>query len=89
VFSAEWVYQIPGLWKISGWEIGGIVRIQAGDAVPITQATNTLSAFGYAVQRPNRISNPNAFANRSAAGFPSACISSSERKRSTSATRLR
>jgi len=60
------VYQIPRWWKISGWEIGGLVRIQAGDAVPVTQATNTLSAFGYAVQRPNRIGNPNVFANRSA-----------------------
>jgi hypothetical protein len=67
VFSAGWVYQIPRVWKISGWEIGGLVRIQAGDAVPVTQATNTLSAFGYAVQRPNRVSNPNDFATRSAA----------------------
>lgn len=67
VFSAGWVYGIPRVWKISGWEIGGIVRIQSGDAVPVTQATNTLSAFGYAVQRPNRIGNPNEFAARSAA----------------------
>jgi hypothetical protein len=67
VFSAGWVYQIPRVWKISGWEIGGLVRVQAGDAVPVTQATNTLSAFGYAVQRPNRTANPNEFANRSAA----------------------
>jgi hypothetical protein len=66
VFSAGWVYRIPKLWKISGWEIGGIVRIQSGDAVPVTQATNTLSAFGYAVQRPNRIANPNDFTTRSA-----------------------
>jgi hypothetical protein len=40
--------------------------MQAGDVVPVTQATNTLSAFGYAVQRPNSISNPNEFATRSA-----------------------
>ena len=66
VFSAGWVYQIPRWHRISGWQIGGLVRIQAGDAVPVTQATNNLSAFGYAVQRPNRIANPNAFANRSA-----------------------
>jgi hypothetical protein len=66
VFSAGWVYRIPRWWKISGWEIGGLVRVQAGDAVPVTEAANTLSAFGYAVQRPNRIGNPNAFANRSA-----------------------
>jgi hypothetical protein len=66
VFSAGWVYRIPRLWKISGWEVAGIVRVQAGDAVPVTQATNTLSAFGYAVQRPNLVGNPNTFANRSA-----------------------
>ncbi len=66
VFSASWVYRIPKVWKISGLELGGLVRAQTGDAVPITQATNTLSAFGYAVQRPNRISNPNDFAGRSA-----------------------
>jgi hypothetical protein len=66
VFSAGWVYDIPRWWKISGWQIGGLVRIQAGDAVPVTQATNNLSAFGYAVQRPNLISNPNDFNNRSA-----------------------
>ncbi len=66
VFSAGWVYEIPKLWKISGWRLGGLVRVQAGDAVPVTQATNNLSAFGYAVQRPNRISNPNDFSTRSA-----------------------
>jgi hypothetical protein len=60
------VYQIPRWWKIAGWQIGGIVRVQSGDAVPVTQATNTLSAFGYAVQRPNRTGNPNVFANRNA-----------------------
>ena len=66
VFTGGWVYQIPRWKKISGWEIGGLLRIQAGDAVPISQATNFNSAFGYAVQRPNRISDPNSFANRSA-----------------------
>jgi Carboxypeptidase regulatory-like domain len=66
VFSAGWVYQVPRWHKISGWEIAGLVRIQSGDAVPVTDATNNLSAFGYAVQRPNRISNPNDFSNRSA-----------------------
>ena len=66
VFSAGWVHQVPRWWKISGWEIGGIVRIQSGDAVPVTQATNTLSAFGFAVQRPNLIANPNNFPTRSA-----------------------
>jgi hypothetical protein len=69
VFSAGWMYQIPRWWKISGWQIGGLVRVQAGDAVPVTQATNNLSAFGYAVQRPNRISNPNDLSTRSASAW--------------------
>ena len=67
VFSAGWTYRIPRVWKISGWDIAGIVRVQTGDAVPVTQATNTLSAFGYALQRPNRIANPNESSGRSAA----------------------
>ena len=66
VFSAGWVYQIPRWKKISGWEIAGLVRVQSGDAVPISQATNFNSALGYALQRPNRIANPNTFGNRSA-----------------------
>ena len=37
--------------------------------MPVTQATNNDSALGYAVQRPNRISNPNDFANRSVAKY--------------------
>jgi hypothetical protein len=69
VFSAGWVYQIPRWKKIAGWEIGGLLRIQSGDAVPISQSTNFDSALGYALQRPNRISDPNDFAGRGAAEF--------------------
>jgi hypothetical protein len=67
VFSGGWTYDIPRWWKISGWQIGGLVRVQAGDAVPVTQATNNNASLGFAVQRPNRISDPNSFAARSAA----------------------
>ncbi len=67
VFSAGWVYDVPRWWKISGWQIAGLVRIQSGDAVAVSQATNNNASLGYALQRPNRISNPNSFANRSAA----------------------
>ena len=66
VFSAGWVYQIPKLWKISGWEIGGLVRVQAGDMIAVSQATNSDSNLGYGTQRPNRVGDPNSFANRSA-----------------------
>src|SRR6266478_1852721 len=59
VFSLGWIYDIPRLWKISGWQIAGLVRVQAGDAVLLSQATINNSSLGYAVQRPNRVSDPN------------------------------
>ncbi len=58
VFALGWVYDIPRFWKISGWQIAGLVRVQAGDAVAVTQATNNNSSLGYAVQRPNRTAIP-------------------------------
>jgi hypothetical protein len=69
VFALGWVYDIPKVWKISGWQIGGLVRAQTGDAVPVTQATNNNSSLGFAVQRPNRVSNPNDFAGRTVAKY--------------------
>jgi hypothetical protein len=69
VFALGWVYDIPRVWKIGGWQIGGIVRVQAGDAVAVTQATNNNSSLGFAVQRPNRVANPNDFATRSVAEY--------------------
>jgi TonB dependent receptor len=67
VFSAGWMYQIPRVWKISGWQIGGLVRVQAGDMVTVSLATNMLSSLGFGVQRPNLIANPNTPAVRSVA----------------------
>jgi hypothetical protein len=69
VFALGWVYDIPRVWKISGWQIGGLVRVQSGDTVPVSQATNNNSSLGFAVQRPNLISNPNEFNGRSVAKF--------------------
>jgi hypothetical protein len=69
VFALGWVYDIPRLWKISGVQIAGLVRVQAGDAVAVTQATNNNSSLGFAVQRPNRISNPNEFEGRTVARY--------------------
>ena len=90
VFAASWVYQVPSWKKIGalgrGWQIGGIVRIQSGDAVPISQATNFNSAFGYALQRPNRISDPNDFANRSASEWFNVARHSLRLRSSPSAT---
>ena len=67
VFSSGWVYRIPRFWKISGWEISGLVRVQSGDRVTVTQATNANSNLGYGTQRPNRINDPNGLANPSVA----------------------
>ncbi len=69
VFSAGWVYGIPRVWKICGWQIAGLVRIQAGDAVAVTQATNNNSSLGFAVQRPNRVGDPNNFGGRTVAEY--------------------
>jgi len=69
VFALGWVYNLPRVWKISGWQIAGLVRVQAGDTVAVTQATNNNSSLGYAVQRPNRVNDPNEFAGRSVARY--------------------
>lgn len=66
VFSGGWVYQIPRLWKISGWQIAGLVRVQAGEMVSVSQATNLNSNLGYGTQRPNRVGPVNSLAGRSA-----------------------
>ncbi len=66
VFSAGWTYEIPRVGKLAGWRIAGIVRVQAGDTVAVAQATNLNSNLGYGTQRPNRVSDPNSLAHRSA-----------------------
>lgn len=67
VFSSGWVYEIPRWGKLSGWQVGGLVRVQAGDAVAVTQATNNNASLGFALQRPNRAGDPNQQPGRSAA----------------------
>jgi hypothetical protein len=69
VFAVGWTYDIPRFWKISGVQIAGMVRLQAGDAVAVTQATNNNSSLGFAIQRPNRVGNPNKIAHRSVAKY--------------------
>jgi hypothetical protein len=69
VFALGWVYEIPRVWRISGWQIAGLVRVQAGDAVAVSQATNNDSSLGFAVQRPSCVANPNQFDGRSVAKF--------------------
>ena len=70
VFSAAWVYEIPAFfrtrpWRISGWHIAGLVRLQSGDTVAVTQSPNFNAFAGFGTQRPNRIGNLNSFVGRS------------------------
>ena len=69
VFGVGWFYDIPAVWKIRGWEIGGLVRLQSGDAVAVSQAVNNNSSLGFAVQRPNRVADPNDIAQRTVARY--------------------
>jgi hypothetical protein len=79
VFSSSWVWELPvGAgrklplrgWKnivAGGWQIAGMLRLQSGMRVAVTQATNLNAAFGFGIQRPNRIYDPNEFLERSVA----------------------
>jgi hypothetical protein len=77
VFSSGWVWELPigaarkvplSGWKnylAGGWQIAGIVRLQSGMPIAVTQATNLNAAFGFGIQRPNRTADPNNFPERS------------------------
>jgi hypothetical protein len=65
VFALGWTYDVPRVHL----QIAGLMRLQAGDAVPVTQATNNNSSLGFAVQRPNRIGDPNNVSDRSTAKY--------------------
>jgi hypothetical protein len=62
VFSAGWVCDLP-----HGFRIAGLVRVQSGDTVSVSQATNLNAAFGFGVQRPNRVADPKDYAARTPA----------------------
>ena len=64
VTVASYVYQFPdkrgfGSKLLSGWQAAGLITLQSGMPVAITQATNFNSFAGYGVQRPNVIGAPN------------------------------
>lgn len=68
-FALGWVWEIPRWWKLSGIELAGMVRVQTGNAVAVTQALNNNSSLGYAVQRPNRSADPNNLAGRTVSKY--------------------
>jgi Carboxypeptidase regulatory-like domain/TonB dependent receptor len=82
IFSSGFVVELPfgqgrrlalngwREWLFGGWQLAGIVRLQSGIPVAVTQATNFNSFAGFGTQRPNRVANPNRPAQqRSAASY--------------------
>ena len=72
VFVASFVYDfsffkntrgIAGKF-LDGWSANGIVNIQSGIPLAVTQATNFNAFAGFGTQRPNRIADPNLPRNR-------------------------
>jgi hypothetical protein len=71
VFVSSFTYELPfGKGKmfdpggITGkflqeWEVAGVVALQSGLPLAVTQATNFNAFAGFGTQRPNRISDPN------------------------------
>jgi len=70
VFVASFTYELPfgpgrmfdprGLAAklLRGWEVAGVVTLQSGLPLAVTQATNFNSFAGFGTQRPNRIDDP-------------------------------
>ncbi len=73
-FSSGFVYELPFEKRLSGWrntleggwEIAGVIRIQSGLPLAVTQVTNFNAFAGYGTQRPDRVGNPVLDSGRSA-----------------------
>lgn len=61
VFVASFTYDLPiGKGKIlGGWELAGVVQLQSGIPLAVTQATNFNAFAGFGTQRPNLVADPN------------------------------
>lgn len=63
VFVASFNYELPfkanGLFKrlVEGWEMAGVVNLQSGVPLAVTQATNFNAFAGFGTQRPNLTGN--------------------------------
>jgi len=70
ILSGGFVCELPfgrgrarsrGGWRAAlagGWQLAGLVRVQSGTPVAVTQATNLNAFAGFGAQRPSRLSNP-------------------------------
>jgi hypothetical protein len=54
--ASGFVYELP---LGRGWQVGGILRVQSGSPLAVTQATNLNAFAGFGIQRPNRVADPN------------------------------
>lgn len=71
VFTGSWAYSLPfGLGRrfnpggvvgklVGDWEVVGIVTLQSGLPLAVSQATNFNAFAGFGVQRPNLVGDPN------------------------------
>jgi len=71
VFAASLTYDLPfgegrrfnpgGITGkvLGGWELAGVIQLQSGIPLAVTQATNFNAFAGFGTQRPNVISDPN------------------------------
>ncbi|MEN3329973.1 MAG: hypothetical protein V7638_4780 [Acidobacteriota bacterium] len=61
VFVTSFTYELPiGKGKIlGGWELAGVVQLQSGTPLAVTQATNFNAFAGFGTQRPNLVTDPN------------------------------
>ena len=49
----------PANLALGGWQVNGILTVQSGMPVTVTQATNNNSSLGVVLQRPNLVGTPN------------------------------
>ena len=70
IFSFGGVYELPfgrgrshqlrgwADWVAGGWQLAGLIRLQSGSPLSVTQATNLNAFAGFGIQRPNRVGDP-------------------------------
>jgi hypothetical protein len=70
VFAGSFVWELPvgtgRAWNLTGWrntlaggwQLAGILRLQSGSPLAVTQATNLNAFAGFGTQRPNRATDP-------------------------------
>jgi len=70
VLSSSFVWELPlgqgKRWNLNGWQntlgggwrLGGLLRLQSGSPLAVTQATNLNAFAGFGIQRPNKVGEP-------------------------------